>query len=256
MAIAAKDNSGMPSSSPLISSWREHVEVRRSTRAKHVRLKLHPSGRIELVVPRGVSAASLPSFLEQYEGWIVRNLERLGANAPRQPVVAPQRIQLPAIGEHWEIEYLSDDGGRYGCRPNREGLLRVSGGEYWQPALRRWVARKGKRHLLPWLEQVSDETGLDFSGATVRGQKTRWGSCSSRRHINLNYGLLFMPPRLVRYLFIHELCHTRHMNHSSRYWRLVAQHEPDYRELDTQLRRGMAYLPDWLHAEKFEKAGE
>lgn len=230
--------------------WRERLVLRRSARARYVRLKLHPGGKLELVVPHGFDERHLPAILDRHEAWVLRHLPRLEGQAALQPVPAPRRIALAALGEQWCVSYLGDDGGRHGCRASGEGQLRVSGGLHWQQGLRRWLARRGREQLVPWLGQVSEEIGLPFSGATVRGQRTRWGSCSSRRHINLNFGLLFLPPHLVRYLFVHELCHTRHMNHSADYWRLVATVEPDYRSLERALRQAGKTLPAWLHADE------
>ena len=229
-------------------AWRERVALRRSNRARSIRLKIHPTGRVELVVPRGFDERRVPAILDQHETWVLRHLKKVGGGTGLDPVTAPRRILLPATGGEWEVDYLSDDGGRYGCRVHREGRLRVSGGLHWQQCLKRWLARQGRQHLAPWLAQVSEETGLSYSGVSIRCQRTRWGSCSSRQHINLNYGLLFLPPELVRYLFIHELCHTRHMNHSARYWRLVAKMEPEYSVYDRALRQAGRHLPPWLHA--------
>lgn len=242
-----------PSPSP---SWREQLQLRRSTRARHLRMKIHPDRRVELVMPRGFDPRQLPAILDHYEPWVVRQLRRMDEAGVVAPVPAepPQRIELAALGECWEVEYLAEDGGRHGCRSKGQDRLLVSGGHHWQQGLRRWLARKGRAELLPWLERVSQESGLPFSGATVRGQRTRWGSCSSRRHINLNFGLLFLRPELVHYLFIHELSHTRHMNHSPAFWRLVAQLEPDYRALDRELRHAGAGLPHWLHADSIAAA--
>jgi hypothetical protein len=80
----------------------------------------------------------------------------------------------------------------------------------------------------------------------VRRQKTRWGSCSSRGTISLNAKLLFLPPPLVDHLLLHELCHTRHMDHSPAYWTCVAGFEPDYRRLENEVTRGNRYVPAWF----------
>jgi predicted metal-dependent hydrolase len=239
----------MNASQPPHPSWRQALTIRRSARARHVRLKVHPAGEVELVVPQHFDERQLPAILDRHEDWVLRTLDRLDT-APRapQPVVAPAHIHLPALDGRWQVTYLGDDEGRHGCREQRDGVLRVSGGTAWQPALKRWLARQGRRHLVPWLERVSAELELPYSGVSVRGQKSRWGSCSARRHINLNYALLFLPPECVRYLFVHELCHTVHLNHSSRYWQLVASKEPDYRHWERELRRAAGRVPAWLHA--------
>lgn len=236
-----------------LSQWRKSLCIRRSARARSVRLKVHPGARVELVLPPGFSTEQVPAILDRNEAWVLRQLEKLGIEPG--PCVAPQQLQLPAINEFWHIDYIAGDNGRYGCRVKGQGQLQVSGGYHWQQGLKRWLARKGRKHLIPLLERLSEEIALPFTGATVRGQKTRWGSCSSQKHINLNYALLFLPPRLVHYLFVHELCHTRHMNHSVRFWRLVESIEPDYRELDKQLRQAARQLPAWLHASVIAPAG-
>jgi predicted metal-dependent hydrolase len=93
---------------------------------------------------------------------------------------------------------------------------------------------------------VARELGLGFSRIQIRRQRTRWGSCSATGTISLNVCLMFLEPAVVRYLFVHELCHTRHMNHSSRFWALVEHYEPDYRRLDRELLRGWQAVPAWM----------
>jgi len=227
--------------------WRQQLLLRRSARARRIRLKVHPAGQVELVVPHGFDERRLPAILDQHEAWVEQTLKRLGSLGPLQRVEAPRQLQLAAIGEVWRISYLGDDGGRYGCREKGEGMLQVSGGTHWQPALRRWLLRKAKAHLPDWLAEVSRETGLAYKDASIRLQRSRWGSCSARQRISLNAALLFLPPEQVRYLLIHELCHTRQMNHSPKFWGTVAEHEPDYRTLDRALRQAARQLPAWLH---------
>ena len=84
----------------------------------------------------------------------------------------------------------------------------------------------------------------------VRLQRTRWGSCSSRGRISLNLALVFQPPAVLRYLLVHELAHTRHMNHSRAFWAAVAACEPDYRRLDALLCKGWHNVPDWLRPQR------
>ena len=70
--------------------------------------------------------------------------------------------------------------------------------------------------------------GVSYGKITVRGQKTRWGSCSAGGNLNFNYLLLLAPPEMLDYVVIHELCHRKEMNHSERFWRLVQTHCPNY----------------------------
>jgi hypothetical protein len=112
--------------------------------------------------------------------------------------------------------------------------------------LQRWVIDRAHAVLVAWIEGLARETGLSFSRVQVRRQRTRWGSCSPGGTISLNCCLLFQSAAVVRYLLLHELCHIRHMNHSRRFWRLVARHEPNYRALDRVLTQGWRNVPAWM----------
>jgi predicted metal-dependent hydrolase len=113
-------------------------------------------------------------------------------------------------------------------------------------ALQRWIAHKAHVHLVPWFGSISHDLALPCQQVAIRQQKTIWGSCSIRKTISLNSKLLFLPPPLVRYVFIHELCHTIHLNHSRDFWALVAQYEPDYQSLDANLRDARYLVPWWM----------
>jgi len=111
--------------------------------------------------------------------------------------------------------------------------------------LQQWLSMRAKSTLHPWLRQVSDETGLMYRKLCVRAQKTRWGSCSNQKHINLNRALMFLPAELVRYLMIHELSHTVHLNHSRAFWALVARWEPQYKKYEALLNQYSSRIPLW-----------
>jgi len=77
---------------------------------------------------------------------------------------------------------------------------------------------------------------FNYNKVTVRDQKTRWGSCSSKGNLNFNYKILFLKEELQDYIIVHELCHLKEMNHSSRFWSLVAKTLPNYKLLRQELR--------------------
>lgn len=113
--------------------------------------------------------------------------------------------------------------------------------------LREWVREEARRYLGARLESLAREHGLAYAKLSVRFQKSRWGSCSARGGISLNAGLLFLPDRLINYILLHELCHTRHMNHSQSFWKLLFSLDPDALDRDREMRRAWKYIPLWLY---------
>jgi len=209
--------------------------IRRSPRAKHVRLRITPVEGLVVILPRRFDAAHVPDLLDAKRSWIDRKLatiKRIDVD-----IAPPKKIELKAPS------------GRVAARQTGNQLV-LSGATEDHPTcrvvLKRWLARQAKLDLVPWLEKLSDVHDLPVRKIIVRGQKTRWGSCSSRHTISINYKLLFLEPHLVNHVLIHELCHIRHLNHSPAFWNLVEQFEPDHRQLDKRLRWEWEKLPGWV----------
>jgi predicted metal-dependent hydrolase len=112
-------------------------------------------------------------------------------------------------------------------------------------ALRRAVARAARERLPLMLGGVEAETGWRASRVSVRRQRTRWGSCSAKKALSLNESLVFLPQSLVRYVLVHELAHTRRMDHSPAFWALVEQHDAAWRVQRKALHEGWRHVPGW-----------
>lgn len=78
--------------------------------------------------------------------------------------------------------------------------------------------------------------GLKYERVSIKNHRTQWGSCSEKRNLNFNYKIVFLPKRLADYVIVHELSHVREMNHSDRFWRVVAEAIPDYARRERALR--------------------
>lgn len=233
--------------------------VRESLRSHCIRLRVTPQKGLEVVLPRGCSRSRIPPILERKQRWIRSALERVEAHRIRFPPMPawqiPERIVFPAIQRAWQVELHPEETKRVTVRECGEGLLQLRGNVGRQAiacqdmacraALHRWWLCQGRKHLVPMLHEISRETGWSFDRASVRRQRTRWGSCSRRKSVSLNAKLLFLDPALVRYVMVHELCHTQEMNHARRFWRLVQTECPDFRALNKTLRQAWNTLPSW-----------
>jgi len=158
----------------------------------------------------------------------------------------PQRVELPAIDCSWEVEWKPTLGVGLECSRVRGRL--VLGHPRALDAvgsLQHWLKAEARQHLPEWLALVADDTGHRYQKVSVRLQRGRWGSCSSSGTISLNAKLLMLPPDAVRYVLVHELCHTLHMNHSPAFWAEVARHQPDWRQQARQIRALQRSLPVW-----------
>ncbi len=228
------------------------LTIKEHPRAKNVLVKLVPGRGLEVVVPRGYDRTQVPGVLQRKQGWIERTrrlMEADGIQLMRNEEL-PERILFRCIDVERRVDYLrknakvriTENGTRLlisGDMKDRDAVMTV---------LKRYVAGQARLHLPSRLAETSRRTGLEYADTRIRTQKTRWGSCSSRGSISLNAKLLFLPAELVEQLFVHELCHRKHMNHSPAYWRLVASHQPDYRRLEEELKNGNRFVPGWMLA--------
>jgi predicted metal-dependent hydrolase len=223
--------------------------VRHSRRARRVAVRIDAGGRVELVVPRGVSEARAMSFLATRADWVAQHLQRRRAAAPPEAAFPPAQVELPALQERWRV-FLAGGTGRLRLRQREGQLLEVRGSgdaAQWRRLLQRWLVGRAQDALAAALAVQADRHGFSYASVSVRRQRTRWGSCSARGAISLNLCLLFQAPAVLRYLLCHELAHTEHMNHSARFWRRVEQCEPQYRALDAELlRTGWSRVPRWV----------
>jgi predicted metal-dependent hydrolase len=224
--------------------------VRVSQRARRLSVRVYPGGRVEVVVPPGASASTVQRFVGTHRQWIDRRIEDLSAAANVVDDSPPASVYLPAIARRFTVDYRQATVSRVVTDDLNPDLLhvcaRLQDTSAVNRALRDWVAALAHDELGRELRRVAAGGGFSFSRVQIRRQRTRWGSCSVAGTISLNVCLMFLEPRVVRYLLIHELCHTRHMNHSQRFWSLVRSHEPDFQRLDRELLRGWQSVPGWM----------
>jgi predicted metal-dependent hydrolase len=229
----------------------EPWNVRVSRRARRLSVRVYPGGRVEVVVPPGASAATVHRFVHSHREWIDQRVADLSTAVPHALDRRPSQIEMRAIGRRFDVTYAPSAARAINIRTHSEtNTLELSGAVHSEDAvgraLRVWLADVARRELAIQLAQVAAVGGFRFERMQARRQRTRWGSCSASGTISLNVCLLFLEPAVVRYLLVHELCHTRHMNHSARFWALVEKYEPDYKRLDRELLKGWQSVPGWV----------
>jgi predicted metal-dependent hydrolase len=226
------------------------VVIRRSPRARRLTLRVFPHGVVELVAPMRASRGSIENFLQSNAGWIAQARGKFRTLQPDAGFAPPGEIRLAALAERWCVDHHD---GRKGLdvHPLANGGRLVLTGpdepQWRRQRLRAWLMARARATLPPWLAGLSRQTGLEYTGVTVRRQRSRWGSCSAHRRISLNCALLFLEPALVTHLLVHELAHTKHLNHSRAYWRLVETLDSEFKLLDRRLRDAWSEVPAWVN---------
>ena len=239
-------------------SARLDYTVKESPRAKHARLKLSLRDGLVVIVPKGFDHGRVPGLLEKKKRWLEQASERIETQRkffePEPPGTLPERLALRGIGEEWAVDYRTTDSPRVSAVERPGNRLFVFGDTdnigASKAALRRWLNRKTHERIKTWLKRLAKERNFDLNRVLVKSQRTRWASCSKRKTVSLNLKLLFIPEDLIRYALIHELCHTKHLNHSREFWALLKHHEPDYTKKDEILRSAWRFVPAWLDGKK------
>ena len=200
--------------------------LRRDPRRKRLCLMVRGDAQVELRVPLRTARREIDRFIRENVRWL---RDRLGqarlAHAERPKLEGGAR--LPLLDGALELELRPAARSRVTRRDGRL-LVNYREGQLLEGLLEAWYRREARRHLNGRVAALAERTGLHPTGLAIRGQRTRWGSCSSTGRLNLNWRLLFAPSRAVDYVVLHELCHLRHMNHSADFWRLVTTFDPDY----------------------------
>jgi predicted metal-dependent hydrolase len=228
--------------------------VRVSRRARRARLTFTPQRELVVVVPIGFDREQIPAMLRHHDAWIRRTAARLSAARPQRALAAdpiPHSVQFGCTGERWVILYTTTPTNSVSVRQAGPGRLAVAGQIdnhlLVRAALRLWITHRARAHLDPWVRRLARDHGFEVTKVTIRSQKTRWGSCSVRKSVSLNLRLMFLPSELVQYVLLHELAHTKQLNHSPAFWKLVESLDPNYRTAKSRLRTAEDLLPPWLN---------
>ena len=228
--------------------------VKRSLRARHVRLEVGRQTGLTVVVPHSYKIGQLPGLLESKERWISSNLARF---SHFQLYSAKKKLRsgdtIPYLGRDLELVKQENHSGASGVTLEgntlavspvlfTDGILEL--------ALERWYRAEAAKLIGERAYKLSTQMGISYKRITIRGQKTLWGSCSHKQNLSFNWKLLMAPEPVIGYVIIHELTHLKEMNHSKRFWELVAQHCHRWREYKKWLKQHEPQLTAKLCAEK------
>lgn len=222
--------------------------LKRSSTARCVRLEVGEGTGLTVVIPRSYRLQELDDLLKEKQRWILRHLTRYARSSSLPP---PGQVgnghTVPYLGR--ELQVIESPGdGRAPDVSLVQNQLVIRGtlhGERVDVRLERWYRDQALQLTTPRVNELVTRLGLSYRRITIRGQRTRWGSCSHRGTLSFNWRLMMAPQPVVDYVIIHEVAHLREMNHTPRFWKLVAEECPPWREH----RQWLDQHGGWLNAQ-------
>lgn len=215
------------------------IQITHHARATRLRLRVEPT-QIRLTVPRFCSNRQIQDFLKQSEQWMVETWQKQQASLVQVERTLPTELHLFNREKAITITYKTQKNVYMYDEMNHQ--LWVSDRQP-ESYLKAFVIGYAKQHLPVYLQQLSHKTGLKFGECSIRQPKTRWGSCSAKHDIMLNSALVLFPEAITRYVCVHELAHTRHFDHSARFWAEVAKYDAAFQQHRKTLKT--TALPYW-----------
>ena len=224
-------------------------------RRRHVHLLVDDQGMLHVRAPYRYPARDAEHLIQDNQGWVLRQMHAATQRVRNKPPLE-SGARLPLLDTTLSLTVnpvqqvdLFSHGTEVGpgevMRQGDELLVRLDGGgdDELRKLLEYWYRRQAEHLLKSRLRPLSALLGVVPNRVSIRAQKTCWGSCSARRNISLNWRLVLLPEVLARYVIVHELCHLRHLDHSRRFWALVATVVPDYRRRRRELHAAQSTLP-------------
>lgn len=221
--------------SPEMIFWQGHnIQIRRKAYSRKWSLQIEPSGTAKLTCPKGASLHSLNKWLKEMEPWLKKQFSKVQEYQKKFP---PKQFvngeSFEFLGKSYLLEKQWAEITRAQFTPDQRLLVQLNLQSRMRDVkklVHDCYLREARGRIPSQIERWSNKMGLYPRDLSLRNQKTRWGSCSARGHISINWRLIAAPQQIIDYVIIHELAHLKHPNHSLQFWTLVEQFAPEWRK--------------------------
>lgn len=228
-----------------IGSLKIPYSLSASTRCKNIRLVIDING-LKVVTPLKTKPEEVDKLLKAKSNWIYKHYMNF------------QSFKVAENNREWQSgESILYKGDKYFININTykhsRTLINFNGNSFEvyvnerldeserkdkiKAVFRKWYMQSANEHIRDKLDYYCRIMGLSYNSMRIKEQKTRWGSCSRKGNLNFNWKLIMSPQWVIDYVIIHELCHLKHLNHSKKYWNLVALYMPEYNEAREWLKK-------------------
>lgn len=217
------------------------VEILRRPYQRTMNLRVRPDGLLRVTCGRRMALHEITRFISESEVFIQKRMlevEAMRARFPLKEMVSGETFLF--FGDRCALDVIWSWNARPRVKPGDgaiEMLAPVSSSvEERRKSLRMFYRKQARLHLPERVNHWAARMSLYPRSVSIRGQRTRWGSCSASGAINLNWKLLAAPEFVIDYVVIHELAHIKFLDHSAKFWTLVAEHCPEWKSARKWLR--------------------
>ncbi|MBP3887848.1 MAG: M48 family metallopeptidase [Cellulosilyticum sp.] len=181
-------------------------------------------------VPRYVTKRQIEAIVTKHEDWILQTLENKKQLIEAKDWYYTKRIMY--LGKYWPVELIIQPSARQKVDFTQKGFIIVSDGSESESRqlMEQFYRKQAKEQLTKLAYRYAKLVGVQFQKITIRNQKTRWGSCSSKGNLSFNLKILCAPQEMMEYVVLHEVMHLKHFNHSKEFWKDIEVLMPDYKK--------------------------
>jgi predicted metal-dependent hydrolase len=213
------------------------VKIKNSKRVKHLWLKADVYG-VYVVVPSNYSIEKIHNFIESKKKWILKTSEyyKKLREGYGEGNLAINTISF--LGAIYRLQIVKDTSSSAIISDNLKLItFHVTDRRKYKYDIKEWYRRQTAQIVAERLPVISRKLDLQYNKVSIKSQTSRWGSCSKKRNLNFNLLLAAVPIKVIDYVLTHELIHLIELNHSKRFWSLVASAYPEYKKYREWLNR-------------------
>lgn len=218
-----------------------HVILRKR---KNITIRVDATGGVTVLAPPGTSQKVILQQVLNKAGWIAKQIDYFKSRASEPHFFKEGELFL-YLGREYPLHMVIEPRQDVEVRLEQNKLVvRTSTAERGiiRQKLESWYRQQAGEIISRRVKYFEDGIARVPGRIVIKSQKRRWGSCSARGNLNFNWRIVMAPERVLDYVVVHELCHLREMNHSPRFWHLVAQVIPDYKKDKDWLQRNAPRL--------------
>ncbi len=212
-----------------------HFSIKQNSRIKNERLLISPEEGLVIEAPKLINSTKAQKLIQKKSDWILRSLKSVSKQRQNIAKIKKHGNSVLVFGKEKIIQAKPSQPKNYIYETNSEIIMgfteKVICSEKINEKLIAWLQEKASSYISLRTEFLNKGT-FDTCKITVKDQKTIWGSCSTDRKLNFSWRLIMAPRFASDYILFHELCHTKHLNHSKTYWKLVEKVCPEYKKAE------------------------